>query len=371
MTCDAFGTCGSCTRWQEGYEGQLAAKATWVKALFRETGVPEPARFASPESHYRNRAEFKIFHTDDGTLFYAMRSREEKRFVTIEACPIVHGAIAGVMGPLLEYLRAAPLLSHRLFQADFLASREGEVVVSLLYHRKLDAIWEEEATQLAAKLGVSLIGRSRGQKRVIGSDHVVESVSVAGRVYRFRHVENSFTQPNGTVNEHMINWIVDRAKCLGGDLLELYCGAGNFTLPLASDFSKVLAIEVAKSSIQAARHNAWTNGVTNVTFGRMDSGRFSRIFFGDETTRQFEMGDFDLKNVFVDPPRAGLDEATVTLVRNFEHILYISCNPLTLYENVSALSDTHEVVDFALFDQFPYTDHIECGMVLRRRKPLS
>ena len=71
-------------------------------------------------------------------------------------------------------------------------------------------------------------------------------------------------------------------------------------------------------------------------------------------------------NISVDPPRAGLDENTLELVAGFDTIIYISCNPNTLAENLSTLSNTHSVKQFALFDQFPYTDHCECGMILQR-----
>lgn len=69
----------------------------------------------------------------------------------------------------------------------------------------------------------------------------------------------------------------------------------------------------------------------------------------------------------VDPPRAGLDDKTVELVRQFDNIVYISCNPTTLHENLGQIGESHHIKRFALFDQFPYTDHIECGVFLKRR----
>ena len=75
----------------------------------------------------------------------------------------------------------------------------------------------------------------------------------------------------------------------------------------------------------------------------------------------------NLNTVLVDPPRAGLDSDTVQLVSQFKDIIYISCNPETLQANVAALSATHEIQHFALFDQFPYTHHMEAGVVLVRR----
>ena len=68
-----------------------------------------------------------------------------------------------------------------------------------------------------------------------------------------------------------------------------------------------------------------------------------------------------------DPPRAGLDDDSIELVSRFNKIIYISCNPNTLKDNLMQLSKTHTIDKFALFDQFPYTDHIETGVVLTRK----
>mgnify|MGYP003678465744 FL=1 len=80
------------------------------------------------------------------------------------------------------------------------------------------------------------------------------------------------------------------------------------------------------------------------------------------------IGDFNLRSLFVDPPRAGLDENTVATAAQFENIIYISCNPVSLAMNLRSLRQTHCITALALFDQFPYTDHMECGVVLRRTR---
>ena len=76
---------------------------------------------------------------------------------------------------------------------------------------------------------------------------------------------------------------------------------------------------------------------------------------------------YNCETIFVDPPRSGLDEQTLKMVQQYPHILYISCNPETLCENLSVLSDTHAISRVALFDQFPYTHHMESGVLLTLR----
>ncbi len=79
------------------------------------------------------------------------------------------------------------------------------------------------------------------------------------------------------------------------------------------------------------------------------------------------LDEYDLQTILVDPPRAGLDPKTMELLSEFQNILYISCNPDTLKANLDQISSSHDVVKFALFDQFPYTHHTECGVLLSKK----
>ena len=257
-----------------------------------------------------------------------------------------------------------------LFQADFLATLSGERMVTLIYHRPLGTGWELAARDLAADLGVQVIGRSRGQKVVLDRDWLLEEFELNGRRLRYQQVEGSFTQPNGGVNRQMLGWACKQAAGLGGDLLELYCGNGNFTMALAPLFGKVLATEVSKSSVHAAQYNMAANDVDNLTLVRASSEQIPDALAGRTVLKR--MKDIDLtaynfSTLFVDPPRSGLDATTLEFAAGFDNILYISCNPQTLQENVAALQATHVVSAAAVFDQFPYTHHLECGLLLTRR----
>lgn len=78
--------------------------------------------------------------------------------------------------------------------------------------------------------------------------------------------------------------------------------------------------------------------------------------------------ELDLRTLLVDPPRAGLDDESRALLGDFERVVYVSCNPETLARDLKSVEATHEVARFAVFDQFPYTDHVECGAYLVRRE---
>ena len=198
----------------------------------------------------------------------------------------------------------------------------------------------------------------------------MESLDVGNKTYIYQQVENSFTQPNAGVNEQMLLWAQQATENSGGDLIELYCGNGNFSIALAENFDRVLGTEISKTSVRSAQINISKNGIDNIDIVRMSSEEFSQAMNGERKFRRLE--DFDLTTynydtVLVDPPRAGLDRDSVELVRRFNKIIYISCNPETLKENLALLVETHQIDKFALFDQFPYTDHVETGVILTRK----
>ncbi|MFC6168549.1 tRNA (uridine(54)-C5)-methyltransferase TrmA [Acinetobacter terrestris] len=355
------------------YQLQLDAKIARISAQFAEFNPPSLEVFQSPEQNFRMRAEFRIWHTDDD-MFYAMFERSEdnqKQVIRIDEFPIADASINQLMPILLQELKSNPVLSKRLFEVHFLATLKGEMLVSMIYRCPLDAEWESLAKQLAEKLNIKLIGRSRGQKMVLSDEFVVEELQVFDRTYKYKQVESSFTQPNAQVCQKMLEWACNAAEQSDKDLLELYCGNGNFTLPLSTKFNRVLATELAKSSVYAAQWNIEQNQIDNIQVARLSAEDFTQAYNGEREFRrlqeaEIDISSYDFNTVFVDPPRAGIDDETLKLIQRFERIIYISCNPDTLEDNLKTLSTTHKVTKFAMFDQFPYTHHVESGVLLEK-----
>lgn len=351
------------------YAAQLAAKKARLQDLLAPFAAPEPAVFDSPAEHYRLRAEFRLWR-EDGGRHYAMFEGDKHTPVLIEQFPIASQRINALMPQLKAAWQGSEVLSHKLFQVEFLTTLKGDALITLCYHRPIDAAWQAAAEQLAAQLGVSLIGRSRGKRIVVGRDYVEEELTVAGRAFRYRQPEGAFTQPNGVVCEKMLNWAFDALGERDDDLLELYCGNGNFTLPLSTRVRRVLATEISKTSVNAALANIEDNGIGNIELVRLSAEELTQAL--NEVRPFRRLAGIDLKgyqfgSVFVDPPRAGMDPDTCELTRRFDSILYISCNPETLAANLAQLHDTHRIVRCALFDQFPWTHHMESGVLLQRR----
>lgn len=356
----------------ESYASQLQQKAGHIIDYFRIFELPSLEVFTSDPIHYRMRAEFRIWHEGDD-LYHIMFDQETKQKYRVNGFPPANRLINAVMDDLLTLLRPNEIARRKLFQIDYLSSLSDEIIVSLLYHKTLNDGWLVEMQsildELRKKYKIDIIGRAKNQKFALDKDYLIENLSIDGKDYQFKHIENSFTQPNANVNIKMIEWALDATKNCQGDLLELYCGLGNFTLPMAKNFNRVLATEIAKSSVAAAQFNIAINDINNVIVLRMSSEEFVEAQQQKRTFRRLEginLTEFDCQTILVDPPRAGLDDDTLTMVKEYSNIVYISCNPETLKQNLHILEKTHKVIRFALFDQFPYTHHAECGVFLQK-----
>lgn len=355
------------------YEVLLAEKKEKLTGMFARFSPPALEVFASAPSHYRMRSEFRVWHEGEDLYYYMFDKEKDQKVRTDQFLP-ASVLINQMMEALMTELRPNKVLRHKLFQVDFLSTTSGEILVSLLYHKPLGEEWVLEAgalkNRLAGNFNVHIIGRARKQKIVLDQDYVIEKLTVNGKELIYKQVENSFTQPNAHVAVKMLEWAIDVTKNSKGDLLELYCGNGNFSIALAGNFNRVLATELASPSVEAAQFNIKENNIKNLQIIRMSAEEFSEALKG---TREFNrlkginLKDYDCETIFVDPPRAGLDDLTLSMVKEYPRIVYISCNPETLRANLDVLIKTHKIERFALFDQFPYTEHMESGVYLTLR----
>ena len=353
----------------EHYEEQLAEKVRQVYTEFEAFDVPELEVFRSQPEHYRMRAEFRIWHEGEQS-YYRMFDPDTQQPFSVQDFPAGSTRINELMQPLMHRIVKNDTLRKRLFQIEFLTTQTNEALISLLYHRQLDDAWQEAARTLQKELNISVIGRARKQKLVMHQDYVTEELVVHGQRYRYQQVENSFTQPNAGVNENMLGWASDVCRHAGNDLVELYCGNGNFTCVLAKQFDRVLATEISKTSVHSAHENFRMNGVDNVAIARLSSEEFTQAMNGDRAfhrLRDIDLNSYRFSTILVDPPRAGLDKGTESLVQRFDNIVYVSCNPETLLDNLRQISQTHRIQRIALFDQFPYTHHREMGVFLTKK----
>jgi tRNA (uracil-5-)-methyltransferase len=308
----------------------------------------------------------------------------------------------------------------------FLGSSTGDMVISLIYTgAPFPPGWRTAAEALRATLSdcsadarygsVSVIGRCKGSTEVLGRGFVEETIPLRdGRRLTYRQVEGSFSNPSAAMCGATLDFLCACAGEAAADvgardaargvtaastrinLLELYCGNGNHTVALGRHFALVLAVEIDRKLCEAADVNLRANGVENCSVLCASSGKFCgrlsrriRKARGavavDETVASCTPGaavaaaDTDEARwmreatrrtdvVLVDPPRCGLDAETRELVQFYDHILYVSCNPQALLADLDALGGAYEVLRLGVFDHFAYSQHLEVGVHLRRKR---
>ena len=366
--CKFVGECGSCTL-DAPYEEQVEFKKGFIRREFEPFYNGEFEFFASQRAGYRTRAEFGIWREGE-ELSYTMHGAKAKR-VFIDECPKVAAPIANLMPRLLGALAKNQILKEKLFGAEFISCASG-ILATLLYHKRLGEAEQGEIESLAREFvghRVTIAARAKGQKLLSGELNLQDRLNIGDKIYKFTFGDGAFIQPNTAVNEKMIAWAkgcVER----GTDLLELYCGHGNFTVAMAEKFKRILATEISKSSIANALKNCELNGVNNIKFLRMSAEELISAFGREREfnrLRELDIFSYDFSHVLVDPPRAGLDASVINFIKNYENIVYISCSPQSLKRDMAQLDTTHEAVKFAVFDQFANTAHIECGVLLRSK----
>lgn len=341
--------------------------------------LPAVETFESEREHFRMRASFQMWREGDG-LHYVMFNRGDTRTPhQVVSYPMGSRLLNSLMEPLREGLREYAVLNDKINDVRFLTTSTGNALVTVTYNRPIEGgEWEAAATELSQRLNVSIVGRSRNVKIVVNGETVEEVLTVPGRGRcSYMQTEGAFTQPNAGVCAAMLGWAFDATRGLeASDLCELYCGNGCFTVALAPNFRHVIATEISKASVRLAEANLQTNGISNACVARLSAEEFVEAHAGVRRFRRLdeaciELGAasaFDrLETLFVDPPRAGLDATCRTLAAGFDRVVYVSCNPETLARDIEELSATHSLVRLAAFDQFPYTPHLECGVVLERR----
>ena len=366
----------------EDYESLLTVKTDILKSLLaKRINDKELEVFRSPPTSFRMRANFNLWrdvprNDNPAGMYYAMFEKENNRQVACEIKSFPRGTVLmnTLMVRFMEIIKDYPSMCTGLFEVRFVTTQSSNAALTLCYKCPLQPDWLAAAEAAALVLNVKIVGRSRKVKQVAGGDEAIEETyTVKGRDFKYYQTEGAFSQPNAKVCEKMLEWALDvTTNSQDRDLLELYCGGGTFTAALAQNFRKVLATEISKASVELAHRTFKENGVENIKIVRLSSEEFSEAFEEkrifqrlEDTGIQFK--DYDFSTVLVDPPRAGLDSATCELLCRFDKIVYISCNPETVARDVEVMSVTHSVERVAAFDQFPYTHHLEGGVLLMKR----
>jgi len=311
----------------------------------------------SPSSSFRCRCEFSYSNNS-----YVMHDKDQKVFM--DSFEYASKAIQKKMPILLNEINSSKKIKEKLFQINFRSNNKNEVLVTLIYHRKIDEFLINSISDLSNKIGIKIIIRSKNFIHVF-DDHMFRDTLDYNNL-RIYQTDNCFFQPNKYLLNKMINKVIDFVKN-PEDLLELYCGVGTFTMPLSSTFKKILATENNRKADECLQRGILENKINNIHTARLSSNEVIELFNGRTFRRMKDKSllSYNFSHILVDPPRSGLTEEVIETINLFKNVIYISCNPNSYLRDINLLND-HNVKKIEIFDQFPNTEHLEIVSLLSK-----
>ena len=318
----------------------------------------KPEIYLSPATGYRARAEFGFSKN-----YFTMVSHKHKIYMDQSSIP--HPSIQQLMPNLLSKINKSEIIKKKLFQVNFRTSGT-KVLATLIYHKPLEEDWIQAAKNIQdSLLNISIIGRSKKQKVIIGEEDLELLCNYANSSFKILQNDSVFFQPNFYLYSLMISFITKQLED-PRDLLELYCGCGGFTLPLASKFNKVFATENNRHSIRLLKESIKLNNLSNIQTARLSDDETASALANERPFRRLEnidMQSYEFSHILVDPPRAGLSTETIKLSKHFKNMIYISCNPETFLRDMVKVN--RKIESIGIFDQFANTQHLEVVALLK------
>lgn len=368
--CPLFGRCGGCDWQNVAYGLQLDAKRQILADTLWRGARVEPdlvgPTVASPDQYgYRSRVQFKLFGYAEQIRIGFYRAGSHFVEDAVLGCPIAVPKINQALGRLREVLASFPEPTL-IPQINIDCADEGAVAIVNYIGQNRDMVltfFRNRFLELEPLTAIFLqSGRKSTMEKICGDETLAYSMpgsdTAADSLLRFR--PGGFSQVNMHQNRAILKIIMELAGFDGSEnVLDLYCGNGNFSLPVARCVSNVTGVEDYGDSIASALDNAVFNGVENADFICSDAAAGSRLML--EQGRKFDL-------VMLDPPRAGAIEAIPEIINlNPRKIIYVSCDPNTLARDCGRLAaGGYEVRASIPVDMFPQTYHLESVTLLEK-----
>lgn len=361
--CEYYQRCGGCSLQHLQVESQLAFKqSSVIEQLHRESGLSAeevvPALSSAPW-HYRSRARLGV----DRQGRIAFRERDSSHFVAIEQCPV----LASELHPLVHAFQDLPQYAKKCGITHIELLFTDEVIAAVVRHTRpmtdQGVAWLQAVSDETNAL-IWLQGAKRGPLCDLSSKVVDPRLHyrLSGFDVRLAFHPSDFTQVNLDVNRRMVSQAIEWLDLQGHEtVLDLFCGVGNFTLPLSRRAQRVIGVEAVESMVERGRENADAHSMENCTFvaADLEDSRCEKAW--NQTT---------IDAVLLDPPRAGAQQAVELLGRiSARRIVYVSCNPASLARDAQALAQQgFRLAKLGVMDMFPHTAHIESMALFVRDK---
>lgn len=364
-SCPHFGVCGGCSLQHVNPDLQLQYKENTLRELLTRQAKVVPQQWlppiTSPAWGYRRKARLGVkFINKKNRLVIGFRERQGHLIADSQQCAVLVPAVGNHLQDLAEML-ATLSIKDKIPQLE-VATGDNDCALVVRHLAPFSAEDLEKIINLANRLQLRIYLQPGG----IDSLHLLYPPSCAPLYYRLPRYDLKlefqplqFIQINAAVNEAMIDLALQLLDCQPHEsVLDLFCGIGNFSLPLAKQSMQVTGVEGDISAVKQAQHNAVSNGLTNASFYCEDL--FQSAFTGEWAKKNYD-------KMLLDPPRSGA-ESIVAAIHQWrpKKIVYVSCDLATLARDAQNLCRQGYLLEKAgIMDMFPHTQHAEAIALFR------
>ena len=356
--CAVYGICGGCSFQHLSSENQINAKQTWLRSAFMGQAKTEPKEWLDPLQviswGYRRKARLGVryVHKKEKVLV-GFRERKSSFITVMERCEVLHPSLGDNLTVLGECIGKLSVKSQ-IPQIEVAIAQHDTILIL----RHLEPLTTEDEAVLrdcAEQLSITWYTQSGGMNTVKPLDKVVNlSYSLPEYKIEMAFLPTDFTQVNFELNQKMLSLAISLLELCNEDkVIDLFCGLGNFTLPIARYAKSVVGVEGDSGLIERAKENAQRNGIENALFYKAD------LFEEVEGYEWFRGQTYN--KALIDPARTGAIEIVKLLPKlGVERLVYVSCNPATLARDTAKLLELgYQLEKAGVMDMFPQTAHVE------------
>ena len=363
--CAAYAVCGGCSLQHLDPERQLATKQASLLDLLRHVGPVEPEAvlppLRGPLLGYRRRARLAVRKVEaKGRVLVGFRERSSPYVADMHACEVLDPRFGRLLDPLSELIGTLSV-ADAIPQIELAAGDDRAALVI----RHLRPLTDADRSRLVAwgrERDLALFLQPGDPWSLEPLDGAAPDLVTEVDGFRFRFGPTDFVQVNAELNRSMVAHVLALlAPEAEETVLDLFCGSGNFSLPLSRRAGLVIGVEGEAALVQRARSNAGDNGVANVRFHQAD--------LADQPDADRWTDGRAIDRILLDPPRSGAEAVLAELARlEPKRVVYVSCNPSTLARDAGTLVHQHgfRLRHAGVMDMFPHTAHVESVAVFER-----
>lgn len=367
--CKFFGLCGGCSLQHMQHDFQVEHKQSVLMEQLTHIGRVKPKSVIPPLTGpvwgYRRKGRLGVKYVDKKErVLVGFREKYSPFVADMNSCEVLHPSV----GTLIEALQCLVSELSLIKQIPQLEVAIGDEVTALIF-RHLADFNDEDIVKLSAfaeQYQIDIYLQSGGLDSVVPLDGAITrelSYALPEFDVKLNFLPTDFTQVNLEINRAMVPRALELLEVNSEDhVLDLFCGIGNFTLPLARKAASVLGIEGEHGLVERAKQNAALNNINNVEFRMIDLAK-------DDLNEDFLKGGFN--KLLLDPARNGAQEIIEKMnLKSIDRIVYVSCNPSTLARDAGILVNDKgfKLEQAGVMDMFPHTTHVESIAVFSRPK---